>query len=291
MKILKIFVFAILSSSFYTNAAAQPANGGRNKISERKPPQTASDETNIKTIADGASSPVTTPFVFVARTPETYKLLRTLVENLPNEAVDFNRTAIVAAFAGEKNTGGYSLEIAGKADKLSVKIVAPPSDAIIAQFISSPYKIVAVAVEPHRGVNLDLPADFVKASKNYRLTAGKFQSSGEGASAKKSFIAEGTVRVLSFGDAATLVFNLTGKSKSAVPRLFETASGELKAGKIILSRVEAADFIDRPHPPLAATGNLNGRKLVLAFATNKSGGGAVEDGFSGGGKLEAVLIK
>ena len=292
MKILKIFIFAILAFSFVINCAAQ--TGRRNKIRETKPPIIApnDDGANIKTIAEGSDAGVSTPFVFVARTPETFKLLQALVKNLPTEPIDFKRTAIVAAFAGTKNTGGYSLEFAGAADKLSVKVLAPPKDAFVTQSLTAPYKIVSVEVEQENGLYLDLSSDFTKTAKNYRLTSGKFEFSGGIAGVTKIFKAQGTIRVLSYGNFATLIFNLNGKGSDAKRKLFEAASGALsKNGKINVARIEGGDFIERPHPFMTASGNFTGKKLVLVFVPGKREGYTVSDGFAGGGKLEARSVK
>lgn len=292
MKILKIFIFAILAFSFVINCAAQ--TGRRNKIRETKPPIIApnDDGANIKMIAEGSDAGVSTPFVFVARTPETFKLLQALVKNLPTEPIDFKRTAIVAAFAGTKNTGGYSLEITGTADNLSIKTAAPPKDAMVTESLTTPYKIVAVAVERGNGLNLDLSSDFTHAAKNYRLTDGKFESSGGFAGVRKSFAARGAIRVLSSGKFATLIFNLTGTADDAKRKLFEAASGALsKNGKINVARIEGGDFIERPHPFMTASGNFTGKKLVLVFVPGKREGYTVSDGFAGGGKLEARSVK
>lgn len=297
MKITNIFIDVfILTILFFGTAASYAAQtgggGGRSKISDTKPPEFETDKTGVKTIGEGSDSSVATPFVFVARTTETLRMLKTLVKNLPTEPIDFNRTAIVAAFAGTKNTGGYSLEITGTADNLSIKTAAPPKDAMVTESLTTPYKIVAVAVERGNGLNLDLSSDFTRAAKNYRLTDGKFESSGGFAGVRKSFAARGAIRVLSSGKFATLIFNLTGTADDAKRKLFEAASGALaRNGKISVARLEAGDFIDRPHPFMTAAGTLAGKKLVLIFAPGKPEGYTVSDGFAGGGKLEAVSVQ
>lgn len=306
MKNLKIFICAILLFNFAVNCQAQtpneksadkrkrtlPATG--NKIRETKPPEIAPDDgdgANAKTLAEGFYSAVTTPFVFVARTQKEFVQLRKLVKNLPNQAIDFDRTAIVAAFAGEKNTGGYSLEIAESAGAVSIKTGAPPPDAMVMQVITAPYKIVLVNVERENGLNLDLSSDFTKTAKNYRVASGTFESSGGTAGARKKFAAHGAISVLSFGEYVTFRFALTGKGKESGRKLNETISGAIAAdGKINIARVEAADFIERPHRFMTATGALSKNKLSLIFVPGKRDS-SVSDGFSGGGKLEAIKVR
>ncbi len=301
MKILKIFLTAILSFSFTINCAAQTSgeknaakankSGSQTKIRERKPPENAPDEASIiRTIAEGTDASVTTPFVFVARTPDAFARLENLVKISPTKNIDFKRTAIVAVFAGTKNTGGYSPNVTGNTRKISVRIISPPKDAMVTQSITTPYKIVSIDVKPEDGLNLDLSADFTNAAKNYRLTSSNFEISGGFAGVKKTFAAQGTVRVLNWGDYLTLVFDLTGKAGANKRKLSEIASGAITDGKINLPRIQAADFIDRPHPFMTAAGNLSKNKLSLLFVPGEKDF-AVSDGYAGGGNLAAVKIK
>src|SRR5688500_18744199 len=62
--------------------------------------------TNYKVLIEGQYSKVETPFVFIARDAETYALIRSMVEGLPaSSTLDFSKNAVIAAFAGERNTG------------------------------------------------------------------------------------------------------------------------------------------------------------------------------------------
>jgi hypothetical protein len=301
MKILKIFLTAILSFSFTINCAAQTSReknaakpnqtGNQTIIREKKPPEKSSDEASlIRTIAEGSHASVTTPFVFVARTPDAFARLQKLVEISSVKAPDFRREAIVAVFAGTKNTGGYTLGITGNARKISVRIVPPPQDAMVTQVITTPYKIVSISIKQEESLNLDLSADFTNPAQNYRLTSGNFEISGGFAGVKKKFAAQGTIRVLNWGEYLTLVFDLTGKAGESKRKLSEIVSGAITDGKINLPRVQAADFIDRPHPFMTATGNLSKNKLSLLFVPGEKDF-AVSDGYAGVGNLEAVKIK
>ncbi|MBA2621974.1 MAG: protease complex subunit PrcB family protein [Acidobacteria bacterium] len=298
MKILKFFLTAILSFNFTINCAAQTSReknaakpnqtGNQTIIRERKPSEKAPDEASlIRTIAEGSHASVTTPFVFVARTPDAFARLQKLVEISPAKTPDFRREAIVAVFAGTKNTGGYTLGITGNARKISVRIVAPPKDAIVTQVITTPYKIVSIDIKHEDGLNLDLSPDFTNGAKNYRLTSGNFESSGGFAGAKKKLAAQGTIRILNWGEYLTLVFDLMGKAGENRRRLSEIVSGALSDGKINLPRVQAADFIDRPHPFMMATGNLSKNKLSLLFVPGEKDF-AVSDGYAGVGNLQAI---
>jgi hypothetical protein len=63
--------------------------------------------------------------------------------------VDFARHSVVAVFAGEKPTSGYSVRVTaiekdGEACVVGWRVVEPPKDASVAQMISNPYVVVRV---------------------------------------------------------------------------------------------------------------------------------------------------
>src|SRR5256885_9485503 len=76
---------------------------------------------DIKVLAEGFHSKITKPFVAVVRDAETYAALTRLDENLPKLDADFFKESVaVAAFLGERNTGGYSVEIRANGIALQV---------------------------------------------------------------------------------------------------------------------------------------------------------------------------
>jgi len=93
-------------------------------------------------LAEGSVSPINTSFVGVFRDAETYAALRAQAVNLPELKADFFKSNIViAAFLGERNTGGYSIATAQQPNgQIRIAEKAPPKDAIVAQMITSPFK-------------------------------------------------------------------------------------------------------------------------------------------------------
>lgn len=69
-------------------------------------------------------------------------------------AVDFQKNTVVAIFAGEKPTGGYSVRVekvtddsrAGKPSRGTVhyRVVGPPAGAMVAQVLTFPYVLVRI---------------------------------------------------------------------------------------------------------------------------------------------------
>ena len=151
----------------------------------------------MKTLAEGAMSKIETPFVFVARDAKTFELLKNSVEDLPAAStIDFTKTAVVAAFAGMKNTGGYSLAVKQTGENFAIEILSPPPGAITAQVLTSPYKITLVPVEEEKSLNLTVSEDFKSAIKTYKIASSEFEYSGGFAGRLKKFSADGTIDVM-----------------------------------------------------------------------------------------------
>ena len=149
MKIFKIFISAILSFSLLASCVeaqnkkknSKKTNSAQTTKNSNKPMETKTDS-NIKILAEVSYSQVETPFVFVARSKETYATLKKLVENLPAETeIDFNKQAVVAAFAGTRNKGGYSVEIKKSAEKVAIEVIAPPKVAMVTQALTQHFNV------------------------------------------------------------------------------------------------------------------------------------------------------
>lgn len=301
MKNSKNFALIILSFAlFFTGANAQ-AKKKKSVIKKKtvvtkpiikkpmpKPPIDVA-KLDYKVLAEGQQSKVETPFVFVARNAETYAEMRGLVEGLPESStIDFNKTAVVAAFAGMKNTGGYSVAVRQSANKAIIELKSPPKGSMTAQVITFPFQVVLVPVDESQALNIETTSIWTNAIKNYRVTKGEFSYSGGFAGRSKKFAAEGTVGVLMFGEHLTYVFNLTGKGSDSQRRLSDMASGVMKEGQVEIGRLDAGSFSEMPRPPLKATGTADDKKIVLSFEPLPTN---VADGFAARGKIEAERIK
>jgi len=296
MKIFKLLLLTVVSFSFIGCVSAQTNKRKTTQKSNSKATKPMNNKqdakpTNaeIKIIAEDAYGTIETPFVFVARSKETYAQMQMFVENLPpNSEIDFGKIAVIAAFAGTKNTGGYSVSIRQTVDKIVVEVIEPPKDAMTTDALTMPFQVALVPVEEEKSLPLEVSANWKSAVQTYKITSGEFESSGGFAGTLKKFSAEGTIGVLSFGDYATLIFNLSGKGANKNMRLTETASGVMKEGKINLERLDAGSFSEGPKPPLKVSGTLSGGKLSLMFEPLPT---KIADGFQASGKIEAVKIK
>jgi len=258
-----------------------------NKVDAKRPVEAANE--NVKTISEGAYSKVETPFVFVANSAETYAQLQDMVENFPSVSdIDFEKTAAVAAFAGTKSTGGFSVNIKNVFNKIVLEVVAPPKGAMLTQALTTPYKVVLVPIMQEKNLLLEVSADWKNTIQTYRITKGEFESSGGFAGRLEKFDAEGTIGILSFGKYATMIFNLSGNGTQKKRKLSETASGIFTEGKIELTQLDAGSFSEGPKPPLKVIGTFTKDKLSLTFEPLPT---RVRDGFEVRGKIEAVIIK
>ncbi|MDQ3747475.1 MAG: protease complex subunit PrcB family protein [Acidobacteriota bacterium] len=296
MKIFKLLLLVVVSFSFISCASAQTNKRKTTKNSNPKATKPMNNKSNtkptdgnIKVIAEGAYGTIETPFVFVARSKETYAQLQMLVENLPPAAeINFSKMAVIAAFAGTKNTGGYSVSIRQTMNKIMVEVIEPPKDAMTTDALTMPFQVALVPIEEEKSLPLEVSANWKSAEQTYKITSGEFESSGGFAGMLKKFSAEGTIAILSFGNYATLIFNLSGKGANRNMQLTETASGVMKEGKITLARLDAGSFSEGPKPPLKVSGMLAGGKLSLIFEPLPTN---VADGFQASGKIEAAKIK
>jgi len=300
MKTFKILLLFVFSFSLIGCASAQikkretteksktKTTNTNDKAANEKPIDKPADG-DLEVLADGFHSKVEQPFVFVARSKETYAQLQNLVENLPSASeIDFSKSAVVAAFAGTKNSGGYSVSIKNSAGKVLIEMINPPKDAMVTQVITTPFNVALIPLEENNSVNLELSANWKNAMQTYKIASGTFEYSGGIAGMRKEFGAEGAISILSFGNYATLVFNLAGKGANKNMKLADTASGSVKGGKIELARLNAGNFSENPKPPLKVSGTMTNGKLSLAFEPFPS---RVADGFQARGKIEAVKTK
>lgn len=300
MKIHKYFALLILSLGlFLSGANAQNKKKKTVKKSKtiviervtRITPRIPIDAVKVdyKILLEGSQSKVETPFIFIARDAETYALMRSLVEGLPaSSTIDFSKTVVVAGFAGERNTGGWSVAIRQVTDRTIIDVNAPPKGGMNAQVITYPFQVALVPADENQALNIEATATWTNAMTIYRVSKADFEYSGGIAGRGKKFGAEGTIGVLTFGDHRTYIFNLSGKGSESQRKISETVSGVIKEGGLEIARLDAGSFAEMPHPPLKVTGTATDEKLALKF---ESLAPTVADGFTTGGKLEASKIK
>ena len=77
--------------------------------------------------------------------------------------VDFEKQVVLAVFMGEKNTGGYRIQIKGMTDtgkkiEVAVKTTSPPQDGFSIQVLTQPYEFL-IAEKPAKPVKFVVTAE------------------------------------------------------------------------------------------------------------------------------------
>ncbi len=282
------------------------------------PAQTPTEGPKLKVLAEGAVSSITRPFLAVLRDSETYAELAKLDRNLPKLDPDFFKSNIVvAAFLGEQNTGGYSVEIKrgealGSFDrprdvKSRLRIIeqTPAKGAMVSQMITSPFKVVALEVNPTTNLLLEPDNPWQQTNRPYRITAGTFTMAGGFAGTNDQFGLGGHLWIMRERNLATVFFTVVGlhPDKAArspadfvvhiagkpAPSLADFATGIVNTdGQVKINMMSADSFVNPPNSGLKASGNLSaaGDKISLSLNSLPS---MIADGYTGAGMIEAIF--
>lgn len=247
----------------------------------------------MKVLAEGFHSSITDTFVAVIRDEETYSELMKIERSLPDLAADFFEShVVIAAFLGQRNTGGYSVEI--KRQSTGLLLIGdriPAKDMMVPQMITSPFKVVSVSVSgtpPLARVGFS-PA-FVGPMRVYRVTGGKFEMTGGIAGVYEEFPLQGGVQVMREAGLATFWFTMPGSESTKNHSLHDVTTGLVQSsGRVVINKMSADALVNQPTSGLKAIGAFtNGeKKLTLTFDSLPT---AIADGYSGRGSIEAEIL-
>jgi hypothetical protein len=244
----------------------------------------------IKVLAEGPQSNIQDSFVAVVRDAETYAALRKLDGMLPELTADFFETdAVVAAFLGERPTGGFRVEISRRANAINVVEKKPGKDSMVTQMITSPFKVVSVAGGAKSPLSLTVDEAWRQRLVPFRVDSGQFKMSGGVAGYSREFKLEGEVRVMIEGRSlVTFVFAVRGSDPAKKRLLIESATGTvIKDGQITIGKMSAGSLIDTPNSGLKATGQISDpySRVVLNMVSLPL---MFTDGYGGMGTLTAT---
>ena len=291
---LSLFAFPILPLAISKSSAARtPSTSNLAEHTLAKTPgsqNTYLQPGGIKVLAEGYHSKVTKPFVAVVRDEETYAALIKLDENLPMLDGDFfKKKALLAAFLGERNTGGFGVEITPSPIDINVLEKKPGKGVMVPQMITSPFKIVALEGAANEAVRLMLDEAWRNQMQPFDVQSGTFSMSGGFAGTSEGFQLKGVIGVMHEGKLATFWFRVVGEGGKKRRLLMECATG-LRDGEkgIQINRMSADSLVDPPNNGLAARATFSeeGRKLTLSLLSRT---GLTADGYSGGGTIVAAL--
>lgn len=271
-------------------------NANQNKIVTATPeesPSRVGEKTvsnDLKVLAEGGHISVFDSFILVARDAQTYAALRELNNSLPQMDAEFFKTsAVVAAFLGQRRTGGYSVYITTEPDgSVHVLEKAPPTHAMVMMVLTTPYKIVSVPLKEEAPLSLTLDKTWQEMMRPYRVGASEFNSGGGFAGRYEKLTLAGDVRVMRSGELATFFFDLNATGGKKERKLKDVSSGVVgKDGGIVIGSLDPDTLVDHPRPSLRATGEFTDKEsnFSLSFTSLPT---IVADGFGGTGKLEAT---
>ena len=189
---------------------------------------------------------------------------------------------MLAAFLGERNTGGYSVEITPSPVDINILEKKPGKDIMVTQMITTPFKIVALQGMANAAVRLTLDEAWRQQMQFYRVTSGSFRVAGGFAGTSEEFGLEGVVGVMRKGKLVTIWLRIVS---SGVPkrRLLMECSTALRDGDTIhVNRMSADSLVSQPNGGLGATAMFSekGKKLLLSLDSGP-GTTLIADGYSG----------
>ncbi|MGB7922986.1 MAG: protease complex subunit PrcB family protein [Pyrinomonadaceae bacterium] len=272
-----------------------PQTGNKSLPATPTPQREVKEDANggLKVLAEGWQSGVEDAFVAVARDAETYSRLRELVGQLPEmSADDFRTNVVIAAFLGNRNTGGYTVEIARVGDGvIRLAESRPPKDAIVTQSLTTPFKVVSMPVTGEQPLALEMEGEWKTMTRPFRVSSGNFTVTGGIIGSTEEFRLEGEIGMMRHGKLATFVFDLKAASETKQRALKDVATGVAQPdGGIKITRMTAGALLSPPRGALRADGKLDGGEsnLTLSFESLPSN---VSDGYQGRGRMEATGSK
>jgi hypothetical protein len=285
---VKFVAVVFLVSSLLTGGAW---SGGRSKNSdlEANKNMSTTDDGELKVVAEGSVSPIKTTFVAVVRDAETFEALGNQAGNLPALDSEFFKSHIViAAFLGERNTGGYSVAISREPQgQIRVAEKAPRKDMMVTQMITSPFKVVSLSISGTPPVSLSLGATFQQHAQLYRISSGTFSLSGGIAGRSETYHLAGKIQVTRLYPLITIGFAVVSDGTTRERMLRDYATGLVKDGGIAISKLSHGSLLDTPSGDLRVSGRFAEKNKILLDLD--SGLVTVPDGFSGKGSIQAEM--
>lgn len=268
-----------------------PPRQSQNSVGHRETPIDKEDQgsSDLKVIAQGFHSTITEPFIAVVRDEATYKELTKLDPKLPKLAVDLKTNLVIAAFLGQRNTGGYSVEIMrGANGEVRVSEKAPGKDVMVPQMITAPFKIVSIPVEGTAPISISASDAFKQTAQLYRIDKGSFTISGGFAGRSDTYQLAGKLQITRLGNLVTVGFAIVSTGTSRERSLRDAATGVVQNNSFEISRMSRGSLVDPPTDDMRVSGKfIDANRLGLDLAT---GGPVVPDGFEGRGSVEAQLV-
>jgi len=294
-------IITLLGFSFLLNGSGPSGWRTRQDVAQANSSPTPQSEKGdlasgeLKILAEGFHSSITDhPFVAVIRDEETYSALVNIEPSLPALAGDFFQShVVIAAFLGQRNTGGYSVEITRHSTgRLLFGDKVPGKGMMVPQMITSPFKVVSISVSGTEAVQqVGFSPAFVSAMRVYSITRGEFLMTGGIAGVQEKFPLQNNVQVMREAGLATFWFTIPPSQSAKERSLHEVATGVVDlSGRVVVNKMSADLLVNQPNPGLRAIGAFTEgeSKLSLSFESLPT---VIADGYSGRGSIEAEISK
>jgi hypothetical protein len=287
---------AIISLLFSGNGASgcrpkRPINSQANNSRRSAPQKPDANTGELKVLTEGFHSSINEPFVAVIHDADTYASLMKEERNLPQLGDDFfNSNIVIAAFLGQRNTGGYSVEIRREQNgQIRVSEKAPAKGTMVPQMITAPFGVVSFETSGTAAVLLAIDQAFQRKTQPYRVTSGTFTVSGGFTGRSESFALAGKLQVMRLGDLMTIGFTLVGNGTSRERSLRDSATTVIKDHSFTIRRMSRGSLLDPPSGDLHISGTfVDNNRLSLEIGSAPIN---VPENYSGKGTVEAELVK
>jgi hypothetical protein len=298
MKKLNLLFLMIIALAGNLPDCAQQKSKGTQGSASPAPATTPRDkdkpvvmENEVRQIAAGSHCTVFESLVLVVRDASTYAALKELNLNLPEQSADFFAShAVIAAFLGQRRTGGFSVAISsGTSGEVQIKEVIPKG--MVTMALTTPFKIVSVPVATDTPLSLELDQTWRDRLRAYRIANGELTITGGFAGIHETVKLAGGIQVMRYERWATLIFDLKSEGKRSPRQMRDVASGAVQeTGQLALAYLTSAALTGAVRSPFRVTGGFTGDEQDLSLKLVTASSAQVSDNFDASGSLTATAI-
>jgi len=242
----------------------------------------------LKVLASGVICKVVESYIFVARDVDSYQQLRGVIEGLPAESPEFFQSqAVVAAFLGQRMTGGFDVNIAAADGGLRILERTPPKGAMVNQLVTTPYRIVAFPLGVDASLKLTLDQTWRQRFRPYSVS-GTMRVGGGFAGIQQDWKLTGKLQIMRVLNLVTIFFEVEGQARET-RRLQDVASGTADgSGGVILGYFNSASLTMAVQSPFQATGQFDSVEQSLALELQTVPNPKIADNLAARGSIRAT---
>ena len=281
--------------------------------------QSGTMNTETKELAASTHCSVFESFVFVAREPQGYAALKNLNINvkgsglrnsnivLPEEDAAFFKThAVIAAFLGQRRTGGFGIDITKGADGV-IKIAERKPRGMVIMSLTTPFKIVAVPVNGDEPITLSLDETWKDRLRTYKVAHGTLTITGGFAGIREESSLSGTLQIMRA--AAAVQPSATGEMSKPYPESLVTVIVDLKStgkrqgemrdvaggtvlesGQLNISYLNSYQLSGAIQSPFRTTGQFSAGEQELTLTLETVAAPNVSDNFAARASVKAAAV-